>query len=141
MFIVTVAHAETTVLKDMAVTPAASSRSVCSSKWRLPWGRWDWATPGSGRDPPEIGLLLEAAGTAPRPVMQPLHVDLSDDPDAPAQPIHLGIRAGVTTLREHLRSLQGIGIHHVALNLRFNRRDVDTTLRRLAQDILPEFAS
>ncbi len=82
---------------------------------------------------------VEAAGRAPRPVMQPLYVDLADDPRVPPQPIHLGFRMGTHHLRLHLKSLESIGINHVALNLRFNRAPVETTLQRLADDVLPHF--
>ena len=30
-------------------------------------------------------------------------------------------------------------MNHVALNLRFNQADIETTLKRLADDILPDF--
>ncbi|WP_293155676.1 hypothetical protein [Okeania sp. SIO2C9] len=32
-----------------------------------------------------------------------------------------------------------IGVNHVALNLRFNKADIDTTLKRLADENLPDF--
>jgi len=35
--------------------------------------------------------------------------------------------------------LQDIGVNHVALNLRFNRVDIETTLKHLADEILPDF--
>ena len=79
-------------------------------------------------------------GSPAKPVMQPLYIDLSDDAEAPLQPIHLGFRLGTRSLRTYLKSLEEIGINHVALNLRFNRADIETTLKRLADDILPEFA-
>ena len=56
-------------------------------------------------------------------------------------PIHLGFRAGALYLREYLKALETIGVNHVALNLRFNRADIETTLNRLADAILPEFSS
>lgn len=37
-------------------------------------------------------------------------------------------------------SLEEIGVNHVALNLRFNQADTEDTLKRLADDILPEFS-
>lgn len=77
--------------------------------------------------------------TTPKPVMQPLYFDLADEPDAGPQPIHLGFRSGTRHLLEHLRSLQKIGVNHVALNLRFNRADAEATMRRLAEDVLPDF--
>ncbi|MEM1426154.1 MAG: substrate-binding domain-containing protein, partial [Cyanobacteria bacterium P01_H01_bin.130] len=50
------------------------------------------------------------------------------------------LRLGANHLRDYLRSLEQIGVNHVALNLRFNQADTETTLKRLAHDILPDFA-
>ena len=83
---------------------------------------------------------VEAVGGFDKPVMQPLYVDLTEDPNAPPQPIHLGLRLGVNPLRDYLKSLEQMGMNHVALNLRFNQADIETTLNRLADDILPDFA-
>ena len=55
------------------------------------------------------------------------------------QPIHLGFRLGTNHLRAYLKSLEEIGVNHVALNLRFNQIDTEETMKRLADDILPEF--
>ncbi|MGD1938664.1 MAG: LLM class oxidoreductase [Cyanophyceae cyanobacterium] len=82
---------------------------------------------------------MEVTGNAAKPVMQPLYVDLSADPDARPQPIHLGFRLGSRHLRSHLKALENIGVNHVALNLRFNEADTETTLKRLADDVLPDF--
>ena len=79
-------------------------------------------------------------GLAPKPVMQSLYIDLVDEADAPPQPIHLGFRSGVHALRDYLKSLESVGVNHVALNLRFNLADIDTSLQILAQDLLPEFS-
>ncbi|MEM7064692.1 MAG: LLM class oxidoreductase [Cyanobacteria bacterium P01_B01_bin.77] len=78
-------------------------------------------------------------GTPAKPVMQPLYIDLTENPEVSPHPIHLGFRLGVNSLRTYLKSLEQIGINHVALNLRFNQTDIETTLKRLADDILPEF--
>ena len=83
---------------------------------------------------------IRAAGQGDKPVMQPLYVDLDEEPDSPPQPIHLGFRSGARHLLSYLRSLEEVGVNHVALNLRFNRADVDETLRQLAEHVLPEFA-
>tara|TARA_Y100001001_G_C7988821_1_gene302194 strand:- start:528 stop:1499 length:972 start_codon:yes stop_codon:yes gene_type:complete len=74
-----------------------------------------------------------------KPVMQSLYIDLLADPDAPPQPIHLGFRSGMKFLKTYLKSLEEIGVNHVALNLRFNRADIEETLLYLAEDLLPEF--
>ncbi|MEM7445776.1 MAG: LLM class flavin-dependent oxidoreductase, partial [Pseudomonadota bacterium] len=81
------------------------------------------------------------AGGYDKPVMQSLYVDLADNADAPPQPIHLGFRSGVGFLRRYLQELQSLGVNHVALNLRFNKTSIETTLKRLADDLLPDFVS
>lgn len=75
-----------------------------------------------------------------KPAVQSLYIDLLEDNNAPMQPVHLGFRCGVNHLRRYLKSLQETGINHVALNLRLNRLDIETTLKRLADDLLPDFA-
>ena len=84
-------------------------------------------------------MRIAAQGGPDRPVMEPLYIDLTDDPEASPQPIHLGLRLGARHLRAYLQSRQHIGVNHVALNLRFNQTDIETTLKRLADDVLPEF--
>ena len=80
---------------------------------------------------------VDAAGRDPKPVMQPLYVDLDPDPRAPARPIHLGARIGADRLRDHLAELQDAGVNHVALNLRFHHGSVENALAVLADRVLP----
>ncbi|WP_299548882.1 LLM class oxidoreductase [uncultured Tateyamaria sp.] len=87
----------------------------------------------------EYRALSVAAGSPQKPVMQSLYIDLVAEADASPQPIHLGFRSGVRFLKSYLISLQDGGINHVALNLRFNTADVEDTMRRLADDVLPDF--
>ncbi|EMI53328.1 LLM class oxidoreductase [Rhodopirellula sallentina] len=82
---------------------------------------------------------LQRLGRPNQPVMQPLYVDLTTTPDTPPQPIHLGFRMGSKYLRDYLSERQEIGVNHIALNLRFNREDVEATMVRIAEDILPHF--
>ncbi len=82
-----------------------------------------------------------AADRPPQPVLQPLYIDLVDDPGAMPQPIHLGLRLGMNYLRAYLKSLEKIGVNHVALNLRFNQADIEDTMKRLAEELLPEFTA
>jgi len=83
---------------------------------------------------------IKTAGMYDKPAVQSLYIDLLEDPDAPAQPIHLGFRSGVNHLCSYLNSLQAIGINHVALNLRFNQADIETTMKHLTNELLPEFS-
>ena len=73
--------------------------------------------------------------------MEPLYIDLMDDPDAAPTPIHLGLRLGVRQLRRYLDARRHIGVNHVALNLRFNQGDIPATLQTLAEELLPHFAA
>ena len=81
---------------------------------------------------------MAAAEQPDKPATQSLYVDLVEEEDAKPEPIHLGYRLGINALRAHLEALEEIGINHVALNLRFNRADIETTLERLAAG-LPQF--
>ncbi|MEM9812855.1 MAG: LLM class oxidoreductase [Pseudomonadota bacterium] len=81
-----------------------------------------------------------AIGSVRKPVMQSLYVDLLAEPDAAPSPIHLGFRSGVGFLKTYLDALQAGGLNHVALNLRFNESDVEDTMKRLADALLPDFA-
>ena len=86
-----------------------------------------------------VETIGDSDNPSDKPIMQPLYVDLTEDPDTRSQPIHLGFRLGVNHLWTYLKSLEQIGMNHVALNLRFNQADIETTLKRLADDILPDF--
>ncbi len=79
-------------------------------------------------------------GGPDKPVMQSLYVDLLEAADAEPRPIHLGFQSGTTFLRRYLNEIRSLGINHVALNLRFNSADIETTLKRLADEILPDFS-
>ncbi len=83
---------------------------------------------------------VHAVSEYDKPVMQPLYIDLVDNSAAPPQPIHLGMRLGVDHLLAFLQALEEIGVNHVALNLRFNQIDIETTLQRIADDVLPGFS-
>ncbi len=74
-----------------------------------------------------------------RPVIQPLYLNLLEDPNAPAKPMHLGVQCGVNSLNQYITDLQGAGVNHVALNLRFNQMPLSRTLNTLAQFTLPNF--
>ncbi len=76
-----------------------------------------------------------------KPVMQSLYIDLLPDPDATPRPTHLGFAAGTEYLKRYLREVRGLGINHVALNLRFNRADINDTMQRLADALMPEFSN
>lgn len=80
-----------------------------------------------------------AHGGSNKPAMQSLYIDLVDDPNMTPEPIHLGFRTGINYLRIYLKSLEEIGMNHVALNLRFNQANIPNTLERIASELLPDF--
>lgn len=84
---------------------------------------------------------VQQAGRNIQPAMQPLYIDLSHDENARPEPIHLGFRLGINTLKHYLISLEEIGVNHVALNLRFNQHPVKETLQVLADTLLPRFSA
>ncbi|MEM7503873.1 MAG: LLM class oxidoreductase [Pseudomonadota bacterium] len=88
----------------------------------------------------ELRARIAAAGETDKPVMEPLYLDLVADPDTPPTPIHLGIRTGIHHLRDYLATRRHIGVNHVALNLRFNRANTESTLANLADEVIPEFS-
>ncbi len=84
---------------------------------------------------------IDKCGVHDKPVMEPLYIDLAPDPDELPVPIHLGLRLGINSLRDYLISRDGIGVNHVALNLRFNNADIEKTLQKLSDELLPEFTN
>ncbi|MBU2869130.1 LLM class oxidoreductase [Colwellia sp. E2M01] len=82
---------------------------------------------------------VSADNNTAKPVMEPLYIDITEDPNSPPQAIHLGYRLGINHLHNYLKSRQAIGVNHVALNLRFNQRDIEETLKDIAENILPSF--
>lgn len=76
-----------------------------------------------------------------KPFAQSLYIDLHEDADAPAQPIHLGYRLGRNRLIEHLVALRGLGVNHVALNLKYGRRPAGDVLEELGAAVLPQLAA
>lgn len=113
----------------------------------------DWVAQNSDgwitypRDPTSQGRAIKdyraritAAGLPSKPITQSLYVDVKANPEAEPRPIHLGFASGTNFLRRYLSKVRDLGINHVALNLRFNGADVEDTMKRIADDVLPEFS-
>lgn len=104
------------------------------------WMTYPRDVAAQGRVVSDYRRRISEAGGQNKPVVQSLYIDLLADPDEGPRPIHLGFASGTNFLRQYLRDLQGVGINHVALNLRFNTADVEETMKRLAGDLLPDFS-
>jgi len=74
-----------------------------------------------------------------KPFAQSLYIDLTDNPDTPASPIHLGLRVGRNGLLKHLESLQEIGVNHVLFNVKFSTRGIFDVLAELREFVVPQF--
>ncbi|MDR7126450.1 LLM class oxidoreductase [Pseudotabrizicola sp. 4114] len=83
---------------------------------------------------------LRRAGAGFKPLAQSLYLDLTDNPDAPPRPIHLGYRLGQRRLVDLLGELRTHGVNHVALNLKFSQRPVADVLEEIGRDVLPHFS-
>ncbi|MEP2030609.1 MAG: LLM class oxidoreductase [Paracoccaceae bacterium] len=103
------------------------------------WMTYPRDATSQGRVIADYRKRLMNADQPDKPIMQSLYVDLLDNADAPACPIHLGFQSGTSFLIRYLREIESLGVNHVALNLRFNGASIDTTLKRLAHDLLPDF--
>lgn len=93
-----------------------------------------------GRVIADYRARIAAVGLPNKPVMQSLYVDVQSDPEADPRPIHLGFASGTHFLFQYLSDVRALGSNHVALNLRFNGADVEDTMRRIADELLPEFS-
>lgn len=83
--------------------------------------------------------VQEYCGDVFKPFSQSLDIDLTQNPDAAPQAIHLGYRLGRNQLVLLLKDLEGAGVNHVGLNLRFGRRPAQEVLGELSKYVLPHF--
>ena len=74
-----------------------------------------------------------------KPFTQSYFIDLVDEPNEAATPIHLGHRLGRNALLMHLRASKRIGVDHLIFNLKYGKRPAEEVLQELAEFILPEF--
>lgn len=87
-----------------------------------------------------IGLwrtaLAERSETT-KPFIQSLHLDLSENPDAPPTPLELGLSVGRKGLIAHLLSLESLGVAHVLLNLGGSQRSALEVVEEIGREVLP----
>lgn len=74
-----------------------------------------------------------------KPFAQSLYVDISHDPDAAPEPIHLGFKLGRNLLIDLLRQLREVGVNHVTLNLKYSSRPAAEVLEEIGREVLPLF--
>nr|WP_231493596.1 LLM class oxidoreductase [Alicyclobacillus macrosporangiidus] len=81
--------------------------------------------------------LAQAAPGQFKPMVQSFYVDLTEDPDFPPEPIHLGFRGGRTAMLAYLKGLEQIGVNHVIFNFKYGQRPADEVLEEIGEEILP----
>ena len=74
-----------------------------------------------------------------KPFGQSLYLDLGDRADERAVPMHLGFRCGRDFLLAFLEALEGVGVAHVALNLKYSRRHAGEVLDEIGEHLAPRF--
>ncbi|CAD2074084.1 LLM class oxidoreductase [Phocicoccus pinnipedialis] len=74
-----------------------------------------------------------------KPYAQILNIKLLNDPDAPSEPIMMGIKTGRNALIEQLNILKESGVNHVYLSLKLGDRPIDAMLEEIAEFVLPHF--
>ncbi len=74
-----------------------------------------------------------------KPFTQSYFIDLADNPNEAATPIHLGHRLGRNALLVHLRASKRIGVDHMIFNVKYGKRPAGEVLQELAEFVLPEF--
>jgi luciferase-type oxidoreductase len=84
--------------------------------------------------------LAERAGGAWKPFVQSLQLELLADPDAPAEPLELGLRAGRRALLGYLERMAGLGVAHMPVNLQ-GPRPVAEQIDELGREIVPRLSS
>jgi luciferase-type oxidoreductase len=83
--------------------------------------------------------LIERAGGMAKPFVQSLQLELLDDPDAPAEPLELGLRAGRRALLGYFERMAALGVAHMLLNLQ-GTRPVAEQLEELGVEVVPRLA-
>ncbi|WP_295568864.1 TIGR03571 family LLM class oxidoreductase [uncultured Stenotrophomonas sp.] len=88
-----------------------------------------------------IGLWQQAQaqqGGPVKPFVQSMLLDLQADPQAPPEPLPLGLKVGRDGLRDYLLRVHGQGVAHVMFNLVDNGRPMGAVLRDIGEHVLPD---
>ncbi len=88
-----------------------------------------------------IGLWQQALvqrGGPGKPFVQSMLLDLQADPQAPAEPLPLGLKVGRDGLRDYLLRVHAQGVGHVMFNLVDNGRPMDAVMREIGEQVLPD---
>ncbi|MGP7816376.1 LLM class oxidoreductase [Niallia sp. 01092] len=76
-----------------------------------------------------------------KPFTQPMHLDLSEDPNEGPTPIRLGFRVGRNALIDLLNIYKEIGVNHLFFALFDSNRPAEEVIHELGQEVLPYFST
>ncbi|MGG2027631.1 LLM class oxidoreductase [Gottfriedia sp. S16(2024)] len=74
-----------------------------------------------------------------KPFSQPMHLDLSDDPNEMPKPIRLGFRLGRNYLIQLLNIYKEAGVNHLFFALFDSIRPADEVIQELGEEVIPHF--
>ena len=74
-----------------------------------------------------------------KPFSQPMHLDLSDNPNENPTPIRLGFRIGRNALIDLLNIYKEIGVNHLFFALFDSKRPAEEVIHELGEEVLPYF--
>ena len=81
---------------------------------------------------------LQKEGQPKKPYIQPVYIDLMEDPNFEPQKIDLGFRLGRTYLIDMFQELEKIGVNHTMLVFKYCSRPAGEVLEEIGKDILPQ---
>lgn len=73
-----------------------------------------------------------------KPYIQPVYIDLMEDPDFEPIKMNLGFRLGRNYLLDMFLVLQKIGVNHTMIVLKYCSRPVDVVLDEIGKEVLPQ---
>lgn len=80
---------------------------------------------------------LKREGQPRKPYIQPVYIDLMEDPDYMPIKMDLGFRLGRNYLIDMFIALEKIGVNHVMLVLKHCSRPIDVVLDEIGREVLP----
>lgn len=82
-----------------------------------------------------------AVTTRFKPFIQPISIDLSENPREAPKPIQGGFRAGHAFLKDYLYAYQDIGVNHIFFGLKAGKRPAEEVIQELGEYVVPYFPS
>lgn len=80
---------------------------------------------------------LNKEGQLYKPYIQPVYIDLVEDPNFEPQKMDLGFRLGRNYLIDMFQALKDLGVNHAILVFRYATRPMDVILDEIGREVLP----